>query len=76
MESREEGKRGCSPIVAICGVVLVPLAYALAYPLALKVALASGFQHEFKLFYAPLRWLLHHCPPLGDLMKWYSSLWG
>jgi hypothetical protein len=76
VERREERKRGLSLVLAVCGAVTIPIGYVLSYPLALRLALASGFQHEFKLFYAPLRWLLYHCRPLNDLMNWYSSLWG
>lgn len=54
--------------------VVALIAYVLAYPLALGWALDHGYQHEFKLVYWPLRWILYRVQPLGELMMWYSSL--
>ena len=68
-------KRERLPLAIICGVILTPIAYVLAYAPTMLLALEYDCTRSWKLFYAPLRWLLYHCQPLNELMKWYISFW-
>ena len=74
---RPRSERRSWPAVVAVG-LLLPVLYVLSVgPAAatLRWAEPDSTFGTFEAAYAPLRWLNSAVPPIGEVIRWYASLW-
>jgi hypothetical protein len=76
-DDQRERRTSSLAVWLIVAAVLLPVAYVLSLGPAVRFTPRVGWWPNpiVVAIYKPLVWLGDCCPPLGDALRWYVSLW-